>query len=641
MARKLPGLQPIFSATSLALVGYGEIGSSIFFALGVVAAYALGFTPWVLALVGAILVIVSLSYAEGTAATPEPGGAATFVRRAFNDPTGFATGWVLFLDYVVVIALAALFVPHYLGNALGWEGITDAPWDIVVGIGVMALIAGIRLVRRVRLIPLVVVVAAVTFVVQLVVFALGMTYLFSSDALSQGLDLGVAPTADNFLFALSVAALAYTGIETVANLAAEAREPSRTLPRSLIGGIWLSAVMSVAIAVVGICAYPASPDPQDPSGWSSALGTDWLRAPVYGISVALDASLPDPAADVLRVFVGVTGALVLVGAIITAIAGAGRLAYSLAQRSMLPHAFGRLGTRAAVASPATIAAVTIAAVLLVVADTFEDEVKFLASLYSFGIFIAFTAAQVAVVVLRFTEPDRPRPFRVPLNVRMGPVGVPLPAVLGAILTFGLLIVTLATHDAAQIVGPAWLAAGAVVYVVSRRRGGETLLGHVEAPIGDLLPEEAEGAHQRILVPLKMGEIGEEVLATAIRLALERNASIHVLTVVEVPLSLPLDAELPEQEEAAATSLAEAKEVAEEHEVEIEGRVVRARAIAEAILEEAQGIDADLIIMGSHPRWRKRSPRFFSPTVDLVLRRAPCEVMVVAYPEGVLAGDETG
>ncbi len=139
----------------------------------------------------------------------------------------------------------------------------------------------------------------------------------------------------------------------------------------------------------------------------------------------------------------------------------------------------------------------------------------------------------------------------------------------------------------------------------------------------------------------MGEIGEEVLATAIRLASERNASIHVLTVVEVPLSLALDAELPEQQEAAETSLDEAKDVAEEHEVVIEGRVVRARAIGEAILAEAEDIGADLIVMGSHPRWRKRSPRFFSPTVDLVLRRSPCEVMVVAYPEGVLSPDETG
>lgn len=640
MARKLPGLQRIFTAPALALVAYGEIGSSIFFALGVVSLYALGFTPWVLAIVGAILLLVSLSYAEGTAAMPEPGGAATFVRRAFNDPAGFATGWALFLDYLVVIALAAVFVPHYLGNAIGWEAITDAPWDVVVGIAVIAALTGIRLVWRVRLIPAAVVVAAVALVAQVVVFALGLVYLVSTDALSGGLDLGVAPTRENFLFALSLAALAYTGVETVANLAAEAREPGKTLPRSLIGGIGLTASMSVAIAVVGICAYPAAPNPQGPGGWASALGTDWLQAPLSGITVALDAYLPGWAADILRVSVGVTGALVLVAAIVTSIAGAGRLAYALAQRSMLPHPFGRLGKRTAVASPATVSAAAIAALLLVVADVAGQEVKFLASLYSFGVFIAFTAAQLAVVSLRFTEPELPRPFRVPLNFSVGRVRVPLPAIVGAILTFGLWIVTLATHDAARIAGPIWLALGAVVYVASRRAAGEPLLERVEAPLGDLVPEAEEGVAQRILVPLKMGEIGEEVLATAIRLAGERGAHVRVLCVIEVPLRLPLDAEFPEREEQARVSLEEAREVGEEHGVEIEGRCVRARSIGEAIVEEAEAAAADLIVMGSHPRWRKRS-RFFSPTVDFVLRRAPCEVMVVAYPEGVLTGDETG
>ena len=132
-----------------------------------------------------------------------------------------------------------------------------------------------------------------------------------------------------------------------------------------------------------------------------------------------------------------------------------------------------------------------------------------------------------------------------------------------------------------------------------------------------------------------------MLATALKLAAERNVSVRVLSVIEVPLRFPIDFELPESEQAARTSVEEAKEVAEEHEVEIEGRVVRARSIGDAIDDEAREVGADLIVMGSHPRWRKQSLRFFSPTVDLVLRRAPCEVMVVAYPEGVLTGDETG
>jgi APA family basic amino acid/polyamine antiporter len=119
---------------SIASVAYGEIGSSIYIALGVIALYALGFTPWVLLGVGLLFVIVALSYAEGTAALPETGGAATFVRKAFNDPAGFITGWALFLDYLIVIALAALFVPHYVGTAIGWYSIATDRFYLLYGL---------------------------------------------------------------------------------------------------------------------------------------------------------------------------------------------------------------------------------------------------------------------------------------------------------------------------------------------------------------------------------------------------------------------------------------------------------------------------------------------------------------------------
>ena len=116
MARKLPRLERVLDAPALASVAYGEVASSIYFALGIIALHALGFTPAILGIVGALFLIVALSYAEGTAAIHETGGAATFVRVAFNDLAGFLTGWVLFLDYLIVIALSALFFPHYLGR---------------------------------------------------------------------------------------------------------------------------------------------------------------------------------------------------------------------------------------------------------------------------------------------------------------------------------------------------------------------------------------------------------------------------------------------------------------------------------------------------------------------------------------------
>src|SRR5437667_3698707 len=148
MARKLPHLQRVLDAPALFSVAYGEIASSIYFALGIIALHALGFTPEVLLAVGGLFLLVALSYAEGTAAIPETGGAATFVRRAFNDLAGFLTGWALFLDYLIVIALSALFLPHYFAAALKLESLDHNPWDVVVGVAVITGVAGVRLVRR-------------------------------------------------------------------------------------------------------------------------------------------------------------------------------------------------------------------------------------------------------------------------------------------------------------------------------------------------------------------------------------------------------------------------------------------------------------------------------------------------------------
>jgi APA family basic amino acid/polyamine antiporter len=269
-------------------------------------------------------------------------------------------------------------------------------------------------------------------------------------------------------------------------------------------------------------------------------------------------------------------------------------------------------------------------------------VRSLASLYSFGVLIAFTAAQVAVIKLRFSEPELERPFRVPGNVRIRGRDVPIAALVGAPLTFSIWIAALATHDAARIAGPIWLGLGALVFAAVRFAEGEALTERVRTPVADLVPAQ-EGAYERIVVPMKFGPIGEEVLATALKLAEERHSQIHVLYVIRVPLELPLDAPLAEAEERGWISLVEAKDLAAEHGIEIDGEVVRARAIGEAIVEKARERNADLVVLGSAPRWRRQS-RFFSPTVDYVLRKAPCEVMVVAYPQGVLeeeSGDGAG
>ncbi|HEU4971332.1 MAG TPA: universal stress protein [Gaiellaceae bacterium] len=624
MARKLRGFERVLDAPALFAVAYGEIASSLYIALGIVAGVALGLTPLVLLVAGAAFVLVSLSYAEGTTALPEAGGAATFVRRAFNDLAGFVTGWVLFLDFLIVVALSAMFAPHYLAGALGEPALRESPWDAVIGCGLILVIAGVRILRRTRLHLGALGVALLDLLVQSLLVLLGLAMLLSPTTLVDGLGFATGQDWGDLAFALPLAMLAYTGLETVANLAEETTEPGRTLPRSLFSAIGLVVVVTVLIGAIGLSAYPVS-------GGETALGEEWLELPLVGIAAAFDGELPAILVDALEVAVGISGVLILIGAATTSFSGITRLTYSLAEHGSLPREFARLERRAVVSSEAIALAAAFAIVLIVVTEVAADgDPTFLASLYSFGVLIAFTAAQLAVIRLRMREPDLERPFLARPNVTIRGHRLPVAALIGAPLTFAIWILSMLTHAGARYAGPVWLAAGLVVFVLVRRKRRRGLLEHV-MPV-HILPAGAE--FSRILVPMKLGDIGEEMVATAIALAKERGATIEAITVVRVPRKYELEGELPAEVAARVdSSLGEAQALGLDYGVEVHGDVVRARSIGHAIVDEASRRNADLIVLGSSPRWRRQS-RFFSPTVDFVLRRAPCEVLVVAFPDGV-------
>ena len=567
---------------------------------------------------------MSLSYAEGTTALPETGGAATFVRRAFNDLAGFVTGWVLFLDFLIVMALSALFVPHYVAGAFGAPSLRESPWDAVIGCSVIVVIAGVRVVRRTRLHVGAFVVALLDLVVQSVLVLLGLALLLSPTTLVDGLTLESGQDWSDLAFALPLAMLAYTGLETVANLAEEATEPGRTLPRSLFSAIGLVVVVTVLIGAIGLSAYPVT-------NGETALGQEWLELPLVGIAAAFDGLLPAVVVDALKVAVGISGVLILVGAATTSFSGITRLTYSLAEHGSLPREFARLERRAVVSSEAIGIAAALAVGLIVLTEVVADgDPTFLASLYSFGVLIAFTAAQLAVIRLRVREPELERPFVARPNVTIRGHRIPLAALVGAPLTFTIWVLSMLTHPGARYAGPVWLLAGLGIYVAVRRTRKRGLFEHV-TPVEEL-PTSA--VFERILVPMKLGDIGEEMVATAIALAKERGAAIEAITVVRVPRKFALEGELPADVAARVdASLEEARALGSDYGVEVHGDVVRARSIGHAIVDEAERRHADLIVLGSSPRWRRQS-RFFSPTVDFVLRHAPCEVLVVAFPDGV-------
>jgi APA family basic amino acid/polyamine antiporter len=379
----------------------------------------------------------------------------------------------------------------------------------------------------------------------------------------------------------------------------------------------------VAIAVVAVSAFP---------GPSTELGGRWLRAPLVGVATEIAAEVPSWLGDTIQFFVGASGALILMAAVTTSISGFSRLAYSLGEHGQLPRAFGRLHRRTLVSPQAIVAASVISCTIVLSCALFARAVTFYASVFSFGVLLAFTAAQLAVIKLRVDEPDLPRPYRAPLELTFGRAEIPVPAVVGGILTFAVWVVALATHPGARYAGPAWLAVGLLVYALVRRSHGEGLTERVVSPDEQIATDVPH--FRRILVPMKVGIIGEEMAATAVKLAAEYGSSVEAMHVICVPLDYRLDAPLAREEERAAASLEEARVLGADLGVEVRGTTVRSRAIGRAIVDHAEEMRADLIVLGSSPRWRRQS-RFFSPTVDFVLRHASCEVIIVAFPKQVL------
>jgi APA family basic amino acid/polyamine antiporter len=623
-ARRL-GLERHLGSPHLAALAYGGAGAAPFLAAGALAAGAGGAAPWVVLAVGLVMVIVALSYGEGVALAAEPGGSSAFVRRAFGDAAGFAAGWLVLLDQLLLLGLAATVLAPYMWAVAG----ADPPGHgarAAVAAGAILAVGAVRLVRRARLYRVAVALAALAVAVHLAVAAIGLVLVARGDLDVAGPGWGWGDVA----FALPMAVLAFVGLETVASLSGEARAPGAGLTRALLAG--LAAVLAVQVALVALAAQAGAPRAEP--------GVDgWVAAPLAALADAFEGPLPGAAVDLLRAAVGASAVAVLLALMAMVFSSAGRLALALGRREGLPHAFARLHPRTLIAPAAVGATAALGCAAALAALAAELPARALGELYGFGVLAAGTLAQVAVIRLRRREPEAERPVRVPWSIPWRGTAVPLPTLVGAMLMLALWALLVATHDGARILGPAWLVAGAGVFLGVRRAGRETLLGTVEEARPALVGEP-ERAFRRILVPMKGGDLGEECLATAIRVAAREGAKVEVITVVALPMERRLDAPCPDEDVAAASVLARARELAAEQDVTIAARVIRARSIGDAIVAEARARDVDLIVIGSSSRWR-RMARFFSPTVDHVLRRAACEVMVVAYPEGALEESAAG
>jgi basic amino acid/polyamine antiporter, APA family len=627
--RRQVELERVLGTPALFATAYGNVGSSIYYALGVTAVFALGLTPLVFVIAGVIFACTAATYAEGTVRYPEAGGSSSFARHGFNELVSFGAAWAQMLNYIITIAISAFFVPHYL--SIFWEPLKDNPWDIVVGIAVILVLVVLNIVGIQEAAKLNILLAVIDFATQLLLVLLGFFLIFNIGVLGDNVHWGVAPTWSNFALAIPVGMIAYTGIETVSNLAEEARDPARSIPAS---------IRLVAIAVFAIyftlpaIALSALPVKEVDGEFVTLLGLGpdeggFSNDPVLGLVENL--GLSGFTLDAIKIYVGVLAATILFIATNAGVIGASRITYAMASYRQLPEVFRRLHPRF---KTPWLSLVVFAGGISILA-ILPGQTDFLGTMYSFGAMLSFTVAHASIVALRVRSPDQESLFRAWPNLRFRGLDLPLFAILGGLATGGAWLVVVVQEEATRWAGLAWLAFGFAAYVVYRRR-------YVKAPLTETvrLPPAFGPAlaleYRSLLVPVVPGQASDDALDVAAGLATERGAQIAAVTVLEIPLDLPLGFELPEEEEQAHRELDEARAIGDSYGVSVIPRLVRGRNAGAEIVREAERRGTEIIVIGAPRRDLGRRKRaVFGNTVDHVLKHAPCRVMVVA-PERTAA-----
>jgi APA family basic amino acid/polyamine antiporter len=615
--RQHHGLERVLGAPALFATAYGNVGSSIYYALGLTAGIALGLTPIVFIISGIIFAATAATYAEGTVRYPEAGGSSSFARHAFNELVSFGAAWAQMLNYVITVAISVIFVPHYL--SIFWAPLRTNPWDIIVGIVLTWLLVGINIVGIKEAASLNVFLAIIDFATQLLLVALGFFLIFHPHVLRANVHFGEAPSWGAFLLAIPVAMIAYTGIETVSNLAEEARDPERSIPRAIS---WVAIAVFAIYFTLPWIALSAMPVVHEGGHYVTALGQNpphgFKNDPVLGLVENLN--LHGVVLSLAKVYVGVLAATILFIATNAGVIGASRITYAMSTHQQLPEVFRRLHPTLKTPWLSLIVFGAFGPSIFLL----SGKVDFLGRMYAFGAMLSFTIAHVAVVRLRVKAAEGGHEWHARPNFRFRGVNWPLFAIFGAFGT-GIAWLVVVEQDApTRYAGLAWLAVGFVFYVLYRRRKGLPLRETTRAPIqiGAAIALE----YRSILVPVVAGPESHEAVELAARLASERAGRIVLLRVIVVPLELPLDCDLTAQLEEANDLLDELRETGEAYGVRVVERVVRARNAGRAIVEEADRRNSDIIVLGA-PRGRHRA--IFGHTVDFVLKHAPSRVMIAA------------
>ncbi|HLH15150.1 MAG TPA: APC family permease [Solirubrobacteraceae bacterium] len=621
------GLRKSVGVSGMFATAYGNVGSSIYYALGLVAAHALGLTPLVFLFAGGLFALTAKTYAEGASMFPEAGGSSSFARHAFDDVVSFFAGWALSLDYILTIAISAFFVPHYLSAFPGLGALKHNPDDIFGGLIVVVALTGLNIRGLGESAKLNFVLAILDLSTQVLIVALGAFLVLNPHLLVSQVHLGIAPSWRELIFALSLAMLAYTGIETVANMAEESRDPGTQVPKAVnlvvlavltvYAGISLVALSALPVVHHGVGYSAQLKQSFKTPGYATSLGHFFENDPMLGVIEHL--GLHGTVLTVGRYYLGFLAATILFIATNAGMIGISRLSWSLAEHRQLPSLFSRLHSRYRTPWFTLIFFSMLASTLIIYGNT-----EVLGNLYSFGAMLSFTTAHAAVVALRVKDADRERPYKAPGGVRIRGYVIPMTAVIGGLGTFAAWIAVVALHSEARVVGIPWMIVGMGGYFVYRRRQGLNPRKHyrIERPERPADFEELE--YRTALVPIFGDDVSASALSSAAKLIGE-DGVVYAIYVLPVPNQLSLESGLEEEEARGRSVLESARIQARRRGIKIHTGLIRTRNAGAALVEEAERVGCDVIYWSAihAPAGEQR----IGPTAAYLLSKRPCRVII--------------
>jgi APA family basic amino acid/polyamine antiporter len=419
--------------------------------------------------------------------------------------------------------------------------------------------------------------------------------------------------------AIPIGMIAYTGIETISNMAEEARDETKTVPRAIKFVVLAVFAIYAALPMVALSALPVHKGAD--GHYTTLLGTaedkgGFAGDPVLGIVKHLHLGALQSAGEI---YVGLLAATILLIATNAGIIGASRLVYSMGLHRQVPDRLSRLHPRFSTPWIGILLFGGVACLTII-----PGKAEFLGNMYAFGAMLSFTIAHASVIRLRLKEPDRPRPYRGPGTLRVAGRELPVFALLGIFGTGLAFLVVTVLHLAVAAAGVFWLAFGMVLYVLYRKQQGLDLRTTAKAPRPERPPDFEEFDYRTALVPIFGKDISASVLGHAAKLIGEHGV-LYAIYVLPVPSQLSLDAGLEEEEAHGRSVLESARIQARRAGIRIHTGLIRTRNPGAALVEEAERVDADVIYWSTihAPAGEQR----IGPTAAYLLSKRPCRVII--------------